>query len=146
VSKTSKPKPEGKRFIAEAREQNTAGATELEALVRRAVHEELARGLVPHYLRNRSVEPDAGVDTDGVGMFGFQPSTGPLCSKTKNFTTDSQTFLTSAQIASRWGMHEESIRRMLRRRVMGSVLLGRRRLVPISEVELLERQGTVPRL
>jgi hypothetical protein len=64
----------------------------------------------------------------------------------KSFGTDGRTFLTSAQIATRWGWHVESVRRKLRRRELGSVLLGRRRLVPLAEVELLERLGSVPRL
>jgi hypothetical protein len=63
----------------------------------------------------------------------------------KKIGTDGRTFLTSAQIAARWGWHEESVRRKIRRRELGSVLVGRRRLVLLAEVELLERQGAVPR-
>ena len=63
----------------------------------------------------------------------------------KKIETDGKIFLTSSQIASRWGFNEESVRRKLRRREIGSILVGRRRLVPVAEVEQIERQGLVPR-
>jgi hypothetical protein len=65
--------------------------------------------------------------------------------KMKKIKTDGQVFLTSWQLASRWGWNEESVRRKLRRRELASVLVGRRRLVPLVEIELVERQGLVPR-
>ena len=71
---------------------------------------------------------------------------GNACGKTKQIQTDGRVFLTSAQLAARWGWHVESVRRKFRRRELGSVPLGRRRLVPLAEVELFERQGAVPRL
>jgi len=60
--------------------------------------------------------------------------------------TDGKVFLTPSQIASRWGLHQESVRRKIRRREIGSVVMGRRRLVRLVEVEQLEREGAVPRL
>jgi hypothetical protein len=56
---------------------------------------------------------------------------------------DVTTHLTPRMLGQRWFMHEESIRRKLRRRELQSVIIGRRRLIPISEIERVEAAGTV---
>lgn len=42
-------------------------------------------------------------------------------------------------------MHEESIRRMLRQRRLDSIILYRRRLIPLAEILRLEAEGRVAR-
>ena len=58
---------------------------------------------------------------------------------------DGEKFLSPIQLASRWHIHPETARRMLRRRQLSSVLVARHRLVPVSEVEYFEQQGLIPR-
>jgi hypothetical protein len=53
-------------------------------------------------------------------------------------------FLSPAQVAQRWWFHVESIRRKIRRREIASVLIGRRRLVPLSELKRIEAEGRIP--
>lgn len=59
--------------------------------------------------------------------------------------TDGSAFLTPSQLAARWAWHEESVRRAIRQRRLGSVVVGRRRLVPIEEIEQVEREGFIAR-
>ena len=54
-------------------------------------------------------------------------------------------YFTPAQIAARWSWHVESVRRAIRQRRLGSVIVGRRRLVPGEELEAFERQGFIAR-
>ncbi len=49
------------------------------------------------------------------------------------------------QLASRWRWHEESIRRALRQRRIESVIIGRRRLIPIAAVLKIEAEGRITR-
>ena len=60
--------------------------------------------------------------------------------------TNGKVFLTPSQLAARWGLHQESVRRKIRRCEIASVVMGRRRLVRLLEVEKLETEGAVPRL
>jgi len=53
-------------------------------------------------------------------------------------------YLSPAQITKRWPFHVESIRRMIRRGEIASVVLGRRRLVALSELQRIEAEGRVP--
>ena len=65
--------------------------------------------------------------------------------------TDGTKFFTPDQIGGRWGWHTESIRRLLRKGQIESVILGRRRLVrgdhqtgrvyPIAQVGLVTGQA-----
>ena len=59
--------------------------------------------------------------------------------------TDGSKFFTPDQIGGRWAWHTESIRRAIREGRIASVIISRRRLVPISEIERLEAEGMVPR-
>jgi len=52
---------------------------------------------------------------------------------------------TPAQLASRWHWHPESVRRALRERRLASFIIGRRRLIPASEIERIEREGFIQR-
>lgn len=58
-------------------------------------------------------------------------------------TTDGKTFLCPSQIASRWGWNEESVRRAIREGRIRSIILWRRRLVEVSEIERIETEGRV---
>jgi excisionase family DNA binding protein len=57
--------------------------------------------------------------------------------------TGLETFLSPAQLAQRWGFHPESVRRKLRRRELASLVIGRKRLIPLSEVRRFEAQGRI---
>ena len=52
-------------------------------------------------------------------------------------------FLDTQQLASRWSCNVETIRRKLRRRELASVLIGRRRLVGMTDVLGAEAAGRV---
>jgi hypothetical protein len=52
--------------------------------------------------------------------------------------------LTPIQLGARWGLHPESVRRMLRRGDVLSTLIGRRRLIPRSEIDRIEADGMIP--
>ena len=66
------------------------------------------------------------------------------CARRKQ-ATDGTAFLTPWQVAQRWGFHPESVRRLLRRGELESVIRGRRRLIPIPEVNRVEAEGRVAR-
>ena len=53
---------------------------------------------------------------------------------------------TPTQLAGRWHWHPESIRRALRERRLASVIVGRRRLIPASEIDRIESEGFVTRI
>jgi hypothetical protein len=57
--------------------------------------------------------------------------------------TDGSTYFTPQQVAKRWAWHVESVRRAIRQRRLASVILSRRRLVPIAEIERLEAAGRI---
>ncbi len=59
--------------------------------------------------------------------------------------TDGTKFVTPGQLADRWGWHPESIRRLLRKGKIESVVLSRRRLIPIGAVERIEAEGHIAR-
>lgn len=70
------------------------------------------------------------------------PSGGPAKSPRK---TDGSKFLTPQQVADRWGWHVESVRRAIRQRRIASIILSRRRLVPLPEIERTEAEGLIAR-
>ena len=57
-----------------------------------------------------------------------------------------QPFFTPASLADRWSWHVESVRRAVRQGRMDSVIIGRRRLIPASEVERIEADGRIARV
>lgn len=59
--------------------------------------------------------------------------------------TDGTAHFTPAQTARRWGMHTESIRRMLRQRRLDSLIIARRRLIPLAEIVRVETEGHITR-
>ena len=59
---------------------------------------------------------------------------------------DPRPHFTPTTAADRWNWHEESVRRALRERRLASIVLGRRRLIPASEIYRAEREGFVPRV
>ena len=52
-------------------------------------------------------------------------------------------FLTPELLANRWHQHPESIRRTLRQRRLASVVVGRRRLIPMAEILRVENSGLI---
>jgi hypothetical protein len=54
-------------------------------------------------------------------------------------------FLDTEQFAARWVWHVESARRFLRDGKIPSVIIGRRRLVRLDDVEQYENDATVGR-
>jgi hypothetical protein len=59
--------------------------------------------------------------------------------------TDNRPPLTPSQLAKRWSLHPESTRRILRERRIASIIIGRRRYIPASEVARLENEGFIAR-
>ena len=59
--------------------------------------------------------------------------------------TDGTAYFTPQQVASRWGWHVESVRRLVRKGQIAAVILGRRVLVPIAEIQRIEREGLIAR-
>ncbi|MSR67184.1 MAG: hypothetical protein EXS24_07425 [Pedosphaera sp.] len=59
--------------------------------------------------------------------------------------TDGSKFLTPRQVADRWAWHVESVRRAIRQRRIESVVISRRLLVPLAEVERIETEGRLAR-
>lgn len=57
--------------------------------------------------------------------------------------TDGSKYFTPGQIASRWAWHPESVRRAIRQRRIKAVVISRRLLVPVSEVERIENEGRI---
>jgi hypothetical protein len=55
----------------------------------------------------------------------------------------SDKFFTPKELAERWRWHPESIRRKIRRREITTVVLGRRRLIPLVEIHKIEENGLV---
>jgi hypothetical protein len=53
-------------------------------------------------------------------------------------------YITPAELANRWRKHPETIRRQLRAREIASVVIGRRRLIPLGEVLRIEADGLIP--
>lgn len=63
----------------------------------------------------------------------------------KSHRTDGSKFFTPHQIANRWGWHVESVRRAIRQRRIESVIISRRRLVALTEIERIETEGLIAR-
>jgi len=72
------------------------------------------------------------------------PNGGPAASKTTR-GADGSKFFTPAQLARRWGWHVESVRRAIRQRRIESVVISRRLLVPVAEIERIETEGHIAR-
>jgi len=53
-------------------------------------------------------------------------------------------FLTAADVAQRWQLHPESVRRMIREGRIPRVGVGRHYRVAFTTVEALEKNGAVP--
>lgn len=59
--------------------------------------------------------------------------------------TDGSKYLTPRQVADRWAWHVESVRRAIRQRRFESVVISRRLLVPLAEIERVEAEGRIAR-
>lgn len=60
--------------------------------------------------------------------------------------TDGTKYLTPRQVADRWAWHVESVRRAIRQRRIEAVVISRRLLVPLAEVERIEAEGLLARV
>jgi hypothetical protein len=58
---------------------------------------------------------------------------------------DGSKFFTPRQVADRWFWHVESVRRAIRQRRIESVVISRRLLVPVAEIERIETEGRIAR-
>ena len=56
-----------------------------------------------------------------------------------------QPFFSPSEIAARWRWNVESVRRAIRQGRIASTIIGRRRLIPAEEIDLIEREGFVAR-
>lgn len=59
--------------------------------------------------------------------------------------TDGSKYFTPRQVAERWAWHVESVRRAIRQRRIESVVISRRLLVPLTEIERIEAEGRIAR-
>lgn len=59
--------------------------------------------------------------------------------------TDGTAHFTPRQVADRWAWHPESVRRAIRQGRLESVVISRRRLIPVAEVERIEAEGRIAR-
>jgi hypothetical protein len=75
-----------------------------------------------------------------------EPAAGGTAIKPRIHATDGSHFFTPRQVADRWAWHPESVRRAIRQRRIESVVISRRRLVPLAEVERVETEGRVSRI
>jgi len=53
-------------------------------------------------------------------------------------------FLKTAELAARWQLHPETVRKMLREGRLPRMFIGRRCLVPMSAIMTCEEKGVVP--
>ena len=65
--------------------------------------------------------------------------------KTLNVVAEQEPFLTPNDLAHRWHWHPESVRRKIRRREIESIIVARRRLIPLAEIVRIENEGRVTR-
>ncbi len=65
--------------------------------------------------------------------------------KKQSRATDGSLGYTPRQVAARWGWHVESVRRAIRERRFASIIISRRRLVPVEEIHRIESEGLVTR-
>jgi hypothetical protein len=72
-------------------------------------------------------------------------ATNEVRAKFKPPTPVADHYRTPTQTAHRWHWHPESVRRAIRERRIASIIIGRRRLIPITEIERIEREGFVGR-
>jgi excisionase family DNA binding protein len=54
-------------------------------------------------------------------------------------------FLNTTEVAARWQLHVESVRRLVRRRELPGMHVARRVLVPLTAVMEYEKQNTLPK-
>ena len=74
-----------------------------------------------------------------------QAAASGAAQKPKSRKTDGTKFFTARQVADRWAWHVESVRRAMRERRLESIIISRRRLIPVTEVERIEAEGHIAR-
>jgi hypothetical protein len=65
----------------------------------------------------------------------------PLAAR-NNAAADDRPYLTTAQLAARWGFHVESVRRIHRRDDWPVARIGRRICIPLALVKKIEAEAT----
>ena len=70
---------------------------------------------------------------------------GDVAALRKFRATDGTAHYTPGQVAGRWGWHVESVRRAIRQRRITAIIISRRLLVPVAEVERIEAEGRIAR-
>lgn len=73
----------------------------------------------------------------------FEQIAGSRGGGTEQPLTRDATFLTTAELAARWHRHEETIRRMLRENRLACMIIGRRKLIPLSTILAFENAATI---
>lgn len=63
----------------------------------------------------------------------------------RNYILETQPPFTPGTLAERWHWHQESVRRKFRRGEIAGMVVGRRILIPASEVARIEGEGMVAR-
>ena len=63
--------------------------------------------------------------------------------KFKPRKTDCTAHYTPGQVAGRWGWHVESVRRAIRQRRITAIVISRRLLIPVAEIERIEAEGRI---
>jgi excisionase family DNA binding protein len=66
-------------------------------------------------------------------------------SNSRRRQTDGTAFFTPHQVAGRWSFHPESVRRLVRKGQIAAVILGRRVLIPLAEIQRIENEGRIAR-
>ena len=79
-----------------------------------------------------------------VAVTAQQPPPPPSPPVRPSPATPEPKFLNTAEIAARWRLHPETVRRLIREGRLPRMYVGRRRLVPMSAVLACEEQGWVP--
>jgi excisionase family DNA binding protein len=93
-------------------------------------------------LKNWLDEHKAGV-LQALGAAVAEAWTPPPAPKRPEATPEPH-FLNTGEVAARWQLHPETVRRMLRDGRLPRMYVGRKRLVPLSAIIDCETQGAVP--
>lgn len=105
------------------------------------IHIELLHVASVSELLNRVARCHAG--TNGINMIEAASTGGATAKKRSPRKTDGTKFFTTNQVSNRWGWHTESVRRAIREGRIASVIISRRRLIPVAEIERIEAEGAI---
>jgi hypothetical protein len=89
----------------------------------------------------QSVTPSAAKSDGGIAAKRHGPASCPPPGTVNGVNP----YLTPRELAQRWRWHVETIRLWLRLKKLESVIVGWRRLIPLVDVERVERSGLIHR-